>query len=305
MSNKLLVIIAGPTGVGKTEVAIQLAQKYRSVIISADSRQVYKELAIGVGRPSPDQLAAVKHHFVGHLTIHEPYTASRYAKEVHSALDRLFADHDVVFLAGGTGLYIKAVIEGFDDIPEVPASVFQTWLDLWKKEGTEHLWKKLNGLDPDYAKKVDASNHTRLIRALSVIDATGKTFSSFLKGKKVPLSFKVLPIALELPREELYAKIDRRVGQMIEDGWLEEAKTLYPQRQLQALQTVGYKELFSYFDGNLSIAEAIHAIQQATRRYAKRQRTWWRNQGNWITIHPTDIDHIKNLIDQKLDSNHS
>ncbi len=302
MSNKLLVVIAGSTGVGKTEVAIKLAQKYQTEILSADSRQVYKELNIGVGRPSQTHLESIKHHFIGHISIHQPYTAAMFATEAMAVLDGLFQSNDIVIMAGGTGLYIKALVSGFDDIPEVPKAIFNKWQTQWEAEGTGSLLSSLRKLDPVYYKTVDQSNHTRLIRALSVIESSGVPFSSFLRGRKAILPFDVLPIALTLPREELYARIDQRVVRMLESGWLEEAKNLYAYKSLQALQTVGYNELFEYFDGELSFEKAITTIQQSTRRYAKRQMTWWRNQGDWLQKHPADLDNIIDAIDQQLGS---
>lgn len=303
MSNKLLVVIAGPTAVGKTEVAINLALHYQTEILSADSRQVYQEMNVGVGRPSQEQLNKVPHHFIGHRSIHAPYTAAMYAREALTLLEKLFEQHNIVILTGGTGLYIKALSEGFDDIPDVPVAIFNKWQKIWEKEGIESLLVKLREVDPVYLETVDQSNHTRLIRALSVAEATNSPMSSFLKGEKANLPFKVLNIALELPREELYEKIDKKVLHMMEAGWLEEANTLYPYRDLQALQTVGYKELFAHFDENIPIEQTIAAIQQATRRYAKRQLTWWRNQGAWINMAPNNTAELIQLIDSCQQTN--
>ena len=296
MSNKLLVVIGGPTGVGKTDVAIRVAQHYHTEIISADSRQVYKELNIGVGKPAPDILAMVPHHMIGHVSIFEDYTVAEYTNQVLPLLDQLFLAHDIVILAGGTGLYIKSIIEGFDDIPEVENEIYDKWTSFWVENGTEALADALKKSDPVYFEKVDISNPRRMIRALAVCDSTGLPFSSFLKGEKQIRPFNILPIVLELPREELYARIDQRVLNMIDQGWEEEAKSLYRNKHLKALDTVGYKELFSYLDGHLQLDEAISTIQQSTRRYAKRQLTWWRNQGHWYSFSPNDVDSIVNVI---------
>lgn len=300
MSNKLLVVIGGPTGIGKTALAIRLALHYHSEVISADSRQVYAELNIGVGRPTAEELAAVPHHLIGHVHIQDHYTAGIFAKEVLALLEVLFQKHNIIFLSGGTGLYVRALMEGLDNIPEVPSDIVDRWTHIWKEEGTTALVLALKDIDPDYFNIVDHGNPMRLIRALSVTEASGKPFSSFLKGQKAERSFDVLPIVLEIPREELYEKINNRVVKMISTGWLDEVKSLLPYRDLKALQTVGYKELIDHLDGNISLEDAISAIQQSTRRYAKRQMTWWRHQGEWIPFHPKDIDSINNTIDSRL-----
>lgn len=288
MSNKVLVVIAGPTAVGKTDVAIQIAQHFRTEIISADSRQVYREMNIGVGRPTPLQLNQVKHHLIGHISIHQRYTAALFAEEARQLMAKLFEHHDVIVIAGGTGLYIKALTEGLDAIPNVPDAIFEKWNMRWKESGTEYLSKELRSKDPVYSETVDHHNPMRLIRALSVIEATGQPFSDFLKGRTTSLPCQVLNVALELPRDILYERINARVIHMMEEGWLEEALTLYPDRSLKALQTVGYKELFDHIARNLNLDEAIAAIQQSTRRYAKRQLTWWRNQGDWWYTDPSN-----------------
>jgi tRNA dimethylallyltransferase len=297
MSNKLLVVIGGPTSVGKTDLAIQLALHYRTEIICADSRQVYKELEIGVGRPSPDQLGAVPHHMIGITSISDHYTVAHFEKDALNTLDSLFKHHNILFLTGGTGLYVKALLEGFDDIPEVPEHINDRWTLCWKEKGILALQDALQKSDPTYMTIVDKENPMRLIRALAVCEATGKPFSSFLKGEKTIRPFTILPIVLELPRPVLYQKINERVEAMIGMGWIEEARALLPQRQLKALQTIGYNELFEYLDGSITLPEAIQAIQQSTRRYAKRQMTWWRHQGNWHTFHPENAGAIIDFID--------
>ncbi len=300
MSNKLLVVIGGPTGVGKTDMGIRLAQHYQTEIISADSRQVYTELNIGVGRPTPSQLNAVPHHLIGHISIHQDYSVAHYTNEALHILDELFLHHDMVILTGGTGLYVKALMEGFDDIPEVEEGVTERWTALWNEQGIESLLKSLKVLDPAYLDIVDKANPRRIIRALAVSESSGKPFSSFLKGEPIKRAFNILPIVLSLPRDELYARIDRRVLHMISQGWEAEARSLHPFRHLKALDTVGYKELFDYFEGNHSLPEAISAIQQSTRRYAKRQMTWWRHQGSWHSFAPDDNISIIHAIDEKL-----
>lgn len=302
MSNKLLVVIGGPTGSGKTDLAIRLALHYHTEVVSADSRQVYAELNIGVGRPDPGQLSAVRHHLIGHTSIFTPYTAGHYTRDALAVLDSLFATHDMVILTGGTGLYVKALMEGFDDIPDVPEAINDKWTTYWKENGTEALASRLHELDPAYFEVVDQANPMRMIRALSVCEHTGLPFSSFRKGTKSIRPFQILPIVIDLPRAVLYERINHRVEDMISKGWLEEAKNLYPHRNLKALQTVGYKELFDHLEGKITLSEAISAIQQSTRRYAKRQLTWWRHQGSWHSFSPDDDNAIIDAIDLELEA---
>ena len=302
MSNKLLVVIGGPTGVGKTDMAIRLAQHYQTEIISADSRQVYTELNIGVGRPSASQLKAVPHHLIGHISIHQEYSVAHYTNEALQILDELFLHNDIVILTGGTGLYVKALMEGFDDIPAVKEGITERWTNAWKQQGLEFLLKSLKELDPTYLEVVDKANARRIIRALAVSESTGNPFSSFLKGEPIQRPFNMLPIVLTLPRDELYNRINQRVINMINLGWEAEARTLYPFRHLKALDTVGYKELYDYFDGNRTLPEAITGIQQSTRRYAKRQMTWWRNQGSWHSFSPDDDFSIITAIDLEFEA---
>ena len=292
-------MISGPTGVGKTEVAIRLAMHYKTSILSADSRQVYNELSIGVGKPTPAQLEMAPHYLIGHTSIFEHYSAGDYTRDALVTLDRLFQTHEIVFMTGGTGLYIKAIMEGFDEIPDVPDEINEHWTQIWKEQGTDVLTEALKKADPEYLDSVDAANPMRLIRALAVCDATGKPYSSFRKGEKIIRPFQILPIVLDLPREVLYHRIDQRVLEMIDQGWIEEAKSLYPHRTLKALQTVGYKEWFDFLDDKITIEDAISSIQQSTRRYAKRQLTWWRHQGEWHSFSPEDVSSIINIIDQE------
>ncbi len=295
-SNKLLVVIGGPTGIGKTPLAIRLARHYKTEIVSADSRQVYKELNIGVGKPSPAQLAEVPHHLIGYTSIFQHYSAGHYTRDALEILASLFDQHDIVFLTGGTGLYMKAIIEGFDQMPDVPDEVITYWAKVWQEKGNDALIHALEKYDPEYLQTVDRSNHSRMIRAVALSAHAGRPFSSFRTGQSITRPFKVLPIVLDLPRKELYSRIDQRVLNMMEKGWMEEAKSLYPHKHLKALQTVGYKELFDVIDSHLTLEEAIPLIQQATRRYAKRQMTWWRHQGEWVYVKANDKNSIIDLI---------
>lgn len=299
MSNKLLVVIGGPTGVGKTGMAIQVARHYQTEIISADSRQIYRELRIGVGRPSADQLARVPHHLIGYISIDDAYSAGQFVNDVMALLEKLFKVHQVVILTGGTGLYLKALLEGMDEMPTVPETISEKWAAIWKEQGIHALVEALRKVDPQYMIQADTSNPMRLIRALSVTEASGIPYSDWRTGSPTKHTFEILPLVLELPREELYSRINQRVLSMMEAGWLEEAKALYPFRHLKALQTVGYKELFQHLEGHLTLSQAVEGIQQSTRRYAKRQMTWWRHQGTWITVHAEDVSSVIREIDQR------
>jgi tRNA dimethylallyltransferase len=296
MPDKYLIVVGGPTGVGKTKVSIDLAQHYQTDIVNADSRQVYKELNIGVGKPRPDQLHTVPHHLIGHISIHQAYSAGQYAHDAVSVLDALFSKKEIVILSGGTGLYLKAIMEGFDDFPDIPEEAVSRWTALWKNEGIESLVVALQKLDPEYLAVVDRNNPMRLIRALSVSEASGKPYTSFRSHPSTPKDFKIIPILLERPREELYARINQRVVDMMDQGWLEEARALFPFRTLKSLNTVGYKELFEVLEGKMTLAEAIPKIQQSTRNYAKRQLTWWRHQGQWHHFPADDLSAIINFV---------
>jgi tRNA dimethylallyltransferase len=298
MPDNFLIVVGGPTGVGKTKVAIDLALHYQTEIINADSRQVYAEMNIGVGKPDETQLNAIPHHLIGHVSIHQAYSAGQFALDALPIIEKLFSLHQFVILTGGTGLYLKAIMEGLDEFPDVPDSTVNHWTSVWKSEGIETLLKALHKLDPEYLKIVDTQNPMRLIRALSVSDATGKPYSSFRSKDSTSRNFTTIPIVLSLPRTELYERINQRVLDMINQGWIDEARTLFPYKNLKSLNTVGYKELFEVLEGNMTLEEAIPKIQQSTRNYAKRQITWWNNQGEWMSFHPDDIKAMINKIDQ-------
>ena len=298
MPDKLMLIIGGPTGVGKTNVAISLAEHYQVEIVNADSRQVYAELNIGVGKPTKEQLKAIPHHLIGHVSIHEPYSAGQYAKDALATVDELFLKKRIVIVSGGTGLYLKAIMQGLDEFPDVPVEIVDRWTARWKDEGIENLANTLEKIDPDYYAMVDRKNPMRLIRALSVSESTGKPFSSFRSNPSMERAYKIFPILLERPREELYSRINQRVIDMLDQGWLEEARSLFPFRHLKSLNTVGYKELFEVLEGKMELPEAIPKIQQTTRNYAKRQLTWWRNQGTWHSFNPEDLISIIKAINQ-------
>lgn len=276
-----LWVITGPTAVGKTEYAIRMAQQHNSCIISVDSRQFYKEMKIGTASPTPEELAAVPHYFVGTLSIHDYYNVSQFEEQVLALLENLFRKHQVVIMTGGSGLYIDAVCRGVDAMPDPDLEVRQRVMRLLEEEGIEALRAQLRLLDPTYCADADMANHKHLVRALEVCLQTGQPYSSFRTGNRKPRPFAIVKQALERPREELFDRINRRVDVMMEQGLLEEARGLYPYKHLNALNTVGYKELFDFFEGKLTLERAIEDIKTHTRRYAKRQMTWFKRDGEY------------------------
>lgn len=284
MANKVLKVLEGPTAVGKTALAIQWAKRYGTEIVSADSRQFYKELNIGVARPSEAELAEVPHHFIACKSVEDYYSVSRYEEEALALLERLFARYDTVILAGGSGLYVNAVCNGIDELPDPSPALRQELKNLLQEKGIGHLQQKLKELDPVFYEKIDLQNSVRLRRALEVCLTTGKPYSSLRTNPRKKRPFAIERYVLDRPKEELYHRINLRVDLMMQSGLLDEAKALYPHRALNALQTVGYRELFDYFDGKISLEQAVTDIKTHTRRYAKRQLTWLRAQENvtWI-----------------------
>ncbi len=272
-----LVIILGPTAVGKTDFSIETALGYGSPVISCDSRQIYKEMRIGTAVPSEEQLAAVPHHFIQCTSVTEPWDAGKYASEALSLIGRLFdKGHETLVMCGGSMFYIDAVCNGLDEFPDVDPKVRESLNETYSQEGLEPLVRRLSELDPATAASIDLSNRARVIRALEVCISSGRPFSSFKTGKQVKRDFEIEKIGLSRPREELYSRIDRRVLKMMEEGLEQEVRSLLPFRNETALQTVGYKEMFDCLDGKTSLDEAVALIQQHTRNYAKRQLTWWR-----------------------------
>lgn len=291
MKNKLIVI-AGPTAIGKTTKAIQLAQWLDSEIISADSRQFYKELKIGVATPSIKELEAVKHHFVGHLSIAEYYNVSRYEQDVLRLLETYFKEHQYGILVGGSGLYIDAVCKGIDELPDPDNNLRERLKDTYNKKGLEHLKNQLQELDPEYYKIVDLNNPNRILRALEVCIATGKTYTSLRQNEAKPREFEIIKIGLDRPREELFNIIEQRVDRMIEMGLVDEVQSLQHYKNLNALNTVGYKEIFNYLDGIWTLDLTIEKIKTHTRRYAKRQLTWFKKDQDITWFHPDEMDKI-------------
>ncbi|MBU1011520.1 MAG: tRNA (adenosine(37)-N6)-dimethylallyltransferase MiaA [Bacteroidetes bacterium] len=294
--SKKLIVIAGPTAVGKTDFAIQLAKYLKTEIISADSRQIYKELSIGTAKPNAEQLKEVKHHFVGNISIHDYYNAARFELEVINLLSSLFKNHDYLVMVGGSGLYIDTVCNGIDDLPDVDEELRKELNLLYKKEGIDSIRNKLKELDPEFYKIIDQSNPKRIIRALEVCMATGIKYSEQRTNNKKNREFEIIKIALNLDRNILYDKVNLRVDQMINEGLVDEAKNLYQYRNLNALNTVGYKELFDYFSGSIGLEKAIENIKTSSRRYAKRQLTWFRKDPSYQWFHPSEFEKVIRLF---------
>ena len=285
MHSKHLIVIGGPTASGKTSFAIELAQHFNTVILSADSRQFYREMSIGTAKPDATELAAAPHFFVGHLSIAQAYSVGDFERDALKLLSTLFKEHDVVILVGGSGLYIKAICEGLNEFPDVPIAIRNQVEQDYEHKGLSFLQEELQRVDPDYYRVVDINNPHRLIRAISIYRASGLPFSSFWNQEKSPRIFKPIYLQLQWPRPLLYKRINKRVDQMIATGLVEEARGLQDYRQHTALQTVGYQELFDHFQGQSSLDEAIENIKKNSRRYAKRQLTWYRRDGYWKRIY--------------------
>ena len=298
--NKTLLVVAGPTAVGKTDLCINLAKKFNTSIISADSRQFYKEINIGTAKPSQAQLAEVQHHFIDTFSIHQDYDVGKFETDALQLLDNLFLHTDLAIMTGGSGLYLDAVTKGFDAMPAVDQSVRASLNAIYEKEGLLTLQKKLLEVDPTYYQKVDLNNPQRLIRALEVYLSSGKPYSSFRNQQTNPRPFVTIKIALERDREELYTRIDRRMDQMIAEGLFDEATELYPHRAHNALQTVGYKEIFGYLDGEYDKEEAVRLLKRNSRRYAKRQMTWFRKDDDYQWFHPSQTQEIIKYVSESL-----
>ena len=279
-----LIVIGGPTAVGKTAYAIETAKKFHTSIISADSRQFYKEMRIGTAFPSEEELAAVKHYFVGHLSIGQDYSISKFEQDVLKLLPTLFAENPVVVMTGGSGLYLDAVCKGIDDLPDPDLNIRQQVIELFENEGIEALRRRLRHLDPVFYNTNDLANHKRMMRALEVCLQTGKPYSELLTQSSKKRDFEIQRYYLNRPREVLFDRINRRVDQMIADGLLAEAQSLYQHKGTNALNTVGYKEMFDYMEGKMTMEEAVEKIKVNTRRYAKRQITWFKREYEEILL---------------------
>jgi tRNA dimethylallyltransferase len=283
-----LLVIGGPTASGKTSLAISLARHFQSVILSADSRQFYKEMDIGVARPSEEELAAARHYFIADRSIQSPLSAGQYAEEALQLLDKLFQDHSLVVVVGGSGLYLQALLEGFDQLPEVPPSVRKQVDDLYARGGLDALQRAVADADPAYYALVDRNNPARLSRALSVTMASGLPYSSFRTGQKKSRPFNAYCFFIDHPKEQLHQRINQRVWDMAAAGLEQEARRLYEFRQLMPLQTVGYQEIFDYLEGKYDLPTAIQQIAVHTRQYAKRQLTWIRRMTHWHPLIPSN-----------------
>jgi len=283
-SKRPLIVIGGPTGVGKTAAAIEVALKIGAEIISADSRQVYQQMSIGTGRPSAEELASVPHHLLGHIDIHRHYNASDFEREALSCLQDIWSRGRQAIVCGGTGLYIQTLCDGMDEMPPADMKIRNELEERFSQEGIGFLQDYIKAHDPDLIPQIDMQNQKRLIRAVEVIMVSGQPYSSFRKGRKTDRDFEPIYFCLNLPREELYAKIRQRVLKMIDNRWLDEAQALYANRHLKALHTVGYRELFDYFDGNTDLPTTIDLIQTHTCQYARRQLTWFRRDSRYIWV---------------------
>ena len=293
---KKLIVILGPTGVGKTSLCLHIAKEYNVPVINADSRQMFKELPIGTAAPTTKEQEQAKHYFVGNLTVDKYYNASMFENDVLSLLDILFKQQDIALMSGGSMMYIDAVCTGIDDIPTVDTQIRQRLKERYEQEGLESIIQELRQLDPEYYNIVDKKNHKRVIHALEICLSTGKAYSSFRHNVRKTRPFQIIKIGLTRNREELYSRIDQRVDEMISNGLLKEAANMYPQRNLNALNTVGYKELFDYIDGKTDLQEAIFKIKSNTHKYCRKQLTWFKRDPEikWFT--PENVEEIINYI---------
>ncbi len=299
-TNGLLVVIGGPTASGKTKVAASVAQHFGTEVISGDSRQFYRAMRIGTARPSDEELLGVKHHFLGHLELNRTWSAGEFARQAEPVLQELLGKHGIAVIVGGSGLYLDAFCNGLDPMPMVDHAVREKLQHRFQQHGLPDLLAELDRLDPAISTVIDRNNPQRVIRALEVCIVSGKPFSAQHSGHRQRTDIRVLRIAMDVPRTELYTNIDARVDQMIADGLEEEVRSLLPHRELNALRTVGYREFFEHFDGKLSREEVIELIKQHTRNYAKRQMTWLRREKAWKWARPDDLERIKHLIDETL-----
>lgn len=298
--SKSLIVIAGPTAIGKTDLAIKIAQHFNTEILSADSRQFYKEMAIGTAKPSTEELKAVQHHFINSHSVTQPFSVGDFEEQALSLIDKLFKQHDTLVLVGGSGLFIKAITDGFDKLPKADTHVREQLNTLYEKEGIAVIQQQLKDLDPVYYNEVDLNNPQRVIRALEVCISSGNPFSSYRQHSSQTRNFNLVKIGLNTDREKLYSRINHRVDIMIQSGLIKEVEDLLPYRNYNALNTVGYTEIFDYFDGKITLPEAIESIKQNTRRFAKRQLTWFRKDTELKWFEPDQLEEILLYINQKV-----
>lgn len=298
--NKTLVILAGPTASGKTAAGIQLARHFNTEIISADSRQIYKETSIGTAVPTAEELSAVRHHFIQCISLNDYYNASMYEADVLRRLEELFRKHDLVLMVGGSGLYINAVCFGIDELPTVDAEIREELAAMFELKGLHYLQEELKRLDPVSYDTIDLNNHYRVLKALEVSKQTGRPYSSFLTRQRRKRDFKVIRLALDMERDVLYNRINERVLKMIDAGLVEEVNRLAPFRTRNAMKTVGYREIFQHLDGAISLDEAIDLIQRNTRKYARKQLTWFRKDELFPWFHPSATDKMIRHIEETI-----
>lgn len=299
-NKKTLIVLIGPTGVGKTDLSIKIAEKYGSPIISADSRQLYSDLKIGTAAPTEEYLKMVKHYFVGTLKLTDYYSAAQYESEVISLLEELFKSNNTILLTGGSMMYIDAICKGIDDIPTVDSETRQMMMEKYEKEGLDRLCAELKLLDPEYYSTVDLKNPKRVIHALEICYMTGKTYTSFRTGNKKQRPFDIIKIGLCRDREELYERINKRVDIMIKEGLVDEVKSVYEYRNLNSLNTVGYKEIIQYLEGKCTLEFAIEKIKQNSRIYSRKQMTWFKRDNDITWFHPDKEEEIMEFIESKL-----
>lgn len=297
---KTLVVLLGPTAVGKTELSLKLAERLQSPILSADSRQLFAELKIGTAAPTPEQLARVKHYFIGNLHLTDYYSAAQYEQDVLREMEVLFQTHDTLLMTGGSMMYIDAVTKGIDEIPTLDGETRQMLKEHFEKDGLDALVKELKVLDPEYYNVVDLKNHKRVVHALEICYMTGKTFTSFRKAEVKERPFHIVMVGLQRPREELFERIGQRVDQMMADGLLEEVRLVLPFKELNSLNTVGYKEIFNYLDGEWPLELAVEKIKRNTRVYAKKQMTWFKKNERIKWFHPDEVEAIMQYIDEQI-----
>lgn len=295
-----LIVLLGPTGVGKTDISIDLASHFKTEIISADSRQFFREMKIGTAVPTHAQLISIKHHFVRTLSVKDYYSSSLFERDVIELLADLFTRNNTVIMSGGSGMYIDAVCNGIDDIPDVDPVIRAKYISIYNKEGIEGLRVALKLLDPEHYAKVDLKNHKRIMRALEICETSGRPYSSFLKKQKRERDFGIIKIGLERTRDDLYSRINSRVDEMVNSGLEEEARNLFDLRNLNALKCVGYREFFDYFEGKISREKAIELIKRNSRRYAKRQMTWWGKDKEILWFHPERVKDIVQIIEKEI-----
>ena len=297
---KTLIVVVGPTAIGKTSLAITLAKQFQTEIISADSRQFFREMSIGTAKPSEEELTKAPHHFINSHSITQLFSTGDFEVQALALIEKLFTKQDVVIMVGGSGLYINAVCNGLDEMPDIDLNIREQLNQQFAEEGIEAIRTQLAALDPEYFEKVDQSNPQRMIRGLEVVLSTGQKLSSFLTANKKERPFKIIKIGLNTEREKLYHQINHRVDLMIESGLVEEVKSLEPYKELNALKTVGYAEIFDYLEGKTDLPTAIDKVKQNTRRFAKRQLTWFRKDTETTWFEPRQDKEVIDFVDQQL-----